>query len=379
LARRGEQVFYYATEPFREKIERAGATFRCYGAHELFERNLASGGMLGGMAGLIATTQEMMPGLLEQLRSDRPDYLLSEAHAVWGNLTAQVLGVPTATLCAMFAINESLIQSPELMGHLYGAAPREAVFDGLLGLSRYFVTSRELSKRHGVRCPGIVDYLGNRQALNVVFTSREFQIGGGVFDDSYQFVGPSIDERRDPAGLPLDELGHQPLIYISMGTMYNDEAGLYRASYEAFGGADFRVVLAVGHRVDRSKLPEPPPNFLVREYVSQLAVLELADLFITHGGINSAHEAMLQGVPMVVLPQAADHHVVAQQVEAVGAGIVLDRSKVTARGLRELTGRVLRDPAYRDRSKRMGESLRGAGGYRRAADEILAFKQRCGI
>src|SRR5262245_7069706 len=89
LRHRGERLVYYATEPFRKRIEGAGAEFRPYGAHELFERSLGAAGMLGGMEGLIETTAEIVPGLLDQLRQLQPDYLLVEAHAVWGNLLSQ--------------------------------------------------------------------------------------------------------------------------------------------------------------------------------------------------------------------------------------------------------------------------------------------------
>ena len=82
---------------------------------------------------------------------------------------------------------------------------------------------------------------------------------------------------------------------------------------------------------------------------------------------------MLEGVPLVVLPVAADHHVVAARVAEVGAGLVLERSRVTPAGLRELAARVLGDPAFADRSRAMGETLRAAGGAPRAAAEIEAF------
>jgi MGT family glycosyltransferase len=104
--------------------------------------------------------------------------------------------------------------------------------------------------------------------------------------------------------------------------------------------------------------------------VPQMDVLRCASLFVTHGGINSAHEAMLCGVPMIVLPKAADHFVVAERVAAVGAGLVLHRGEASSARLVELSERVLADPAYRERSAAMGQSLRDAGGAVRAADEI---------
>jgi MGT family glycosyltransferase len=373
LVRRGEEVSYYATEPFRAKVEAVGAAFRSYGAHDLFERNLASGGMLGGMAGLIETTEVILPELLASVRAEAPDYLLVEAHAVWGNVIAQILGVPVATICSMFAINEGLIAPHELLGHLYGGAPRALAFDGLIGFSRYYEIARRLNQHYDVDVPGIVDYLGNRQALNIVCTSRDFQIGGERFDESYVFAGPSLSSFVGSSSATDDDrkwTTERPLIYVSMGTMYNDEAALYRACFEAFGAQPYQVVMAVGHRIDRGLLPEPPANVLVREYVPQMDVLRCASLFVTHGGINSAHEAMLCGVPMIVLPKAADHFVVAERVAAVGAGLVLHRGEASSARLVELTGRVLADPAYRERSAAMGQSLRMAGGAVRAADEI---------
>jgi MGT family glycosyltransferase len=378
LVRRGEEVSYYATEPFRAKVEAAGAAFRSYGPHDLFERNLASGGMLGGMAGLIETTEAIFPELLASVRAEAPDYLLVEAHAVWGNLIAQILGVPVATICSMFAVNEDLIAPHELLGHLYGAAPRALAFDGLMGFSRYFEIARRLRQHYDVDVPGLVDYLGNRQALNIVCTSRDFQIGGERFDGSYVFTGPSLSSFvGSPSAADSDRqwTTDSPLIYVSMGTMYNDEASLYRACFEAFGGRPYQVVMAVGHRIDRTVLPEPPANVLVRDYVPQMDVLRCANLFVTHGGINSAHEAMLCGVPMIVLPKAADHFVVAERVAAVGAGLVLHRGEATAARLVELTDRVLADPTYRERSAAMGHSLRAAGGAARAADEIQRHAQ----
>jgi UDP:flavonoid glycosyltransferase YjiC (YdhE family) len=82
---------------------------------------------------------------------------------------------------------------------------------------------------------------------------------------------------------------------------------------------------------------------------------------------------------MVACPQTADHYVVAGQVEAVGAGIVLDRSQATAESLREAACRVLAEPQFRLRSARMGDLLRAAGGPVRAAEEVLEFRRRAGV
>jgi MGT family glycosyltransferase len=377
LVRRGERVAYFATDPFRAKIEQTGAVFRSLGDHSLFERNLARGGILGGMSGLIASAEAMLPSLLKQVECEAPDYLLVEAHALWGNLLAQILSLPTITLCSMFAMNKRLISVDRLAAHLYASA--ESACEGLVELNHYFAIARRVDRRYGTRSPGVIDYLGNPQEMNIVFTSREFQIGAETFDGSYRFVGPTSGIRVEGGDAASDfdlSVLSAPVILIAMGTMYNEEIALYKECFEAFCESPYQIVMAIGHRVDASELGIIPSNVFVHRYVPQLDVLSRSALFITHGGINSAHEAMLCGVPMVVLPAAADHFVVAGQVEAVGAGVMLHRSRATADSLRAHAGHVLQESSFRERSAKMGESLRAAGGASRATDEILNFIQR---
>ena len=56
-------------------------------------------------------------------------------------------------------------------------------------------------------------------------------------------------------------------------------------------------------------------------YVPSRAVLSHAALHITHGGANSVHESLAAGVPMVCLPQGDDHHLWAERVRVLGAGV----------------------------------------------------------
>lgn len=385
LIRRGEEVVYYATDLFRTKIEATGALYRSYGSQEIFERKLAYGGMLGGMAGLIEAAEEILPDVLAQVRADQPDYLLLEAHSLTGNLVQQIIDRPAMTLCSMFAFNEQLIPPPQLVRFLYGQAPAPAVLDGLLGLNHYIEVAQRISHRYGVLCPNMIGYLSNRQPLNIVFTSRYFQIGGDrAFDDSYKFVGPSVTPSvttptATSTDFPWAALGDQPLIYISMGTMYNAEAEFYHTCFAAFADSPCQVVLSIGQRIAEDQLRQAPANFIVRRHVPQLEILQRAALFITHGGMNSANEGILYHVPMIVLPQQADHYVVAQRVGELGAGVVLDRSQATVERLKQLATQVISEPSYKQQCVKIAQGLREAGGYQRATDEILAYKAKIGL
>jgi UDP-N-acetylglucosamine:LPS N-acetylglucosamine transferase len=84
---------------------------------------------------------------------------------------------------------------------------------------------------------------------------------------------------------------------------------------------DYCVVLSIGTNRDISSMNNIPQNFHIANHVPQLAILQLADVFITHVGNNSLHEAFFWGCPMLCIPVFGDQHPNAASVEQMGAGI----------------------------------------------------------
>jgi UDP:flavonoid glycosyltransferase YjiC (YdhE family) len=66
----------------------------------------------------------------------------------------------------------------------------------------------------------------------------------------------------------------------------------YQMCFDAFAQTEWQVVLSFGTRIDPAALKEPPANFLIAPHVPQLEVLSRADLFISHGGMNSTMESL---------------------------------------------------------------------------------------
>jgi UDP:flavonoid glycosyltransferase YjiC (YdhE family) len=89
--------------------------------------------------------------------------------------------------------------------------------------------------------------------------------------------------------------------------------------------------------------------------------------------MNSVSEALYYGVPLIVIPQAGDQTWVARRVAQLGAGKLLHRSKIQAHALRHLADEIISNSSFKRASANIGESLRQAGGYVCAADEIEQF------
>jgi len=137
---------------------------------------------------------------------------------------------------------------------------------------------------------------------------------------------------------------------------------------------DVKIIMSIGKNIDVNTFKSIPSNFVVRNYVSQLEILKQADVFITHGGMNSTNEGLYYDVPLILAPQFADRPFVAKRVAELGAGIIIEKDKVTPEILKQSVVKILSDNNFRINSEKIGKSLREAGGYKKAIDEILNLK-----
>jgi MGT family glycosyltransferase len=374
LVRRGHDVTYYNTEELRQKVLATGAQFRPYVDIEelryLDDRVtpiLAENALM-----LLHIAEELLPWIMADLRAEQPDVILHDSLAGWGKQAAEALNTPAASLLTTFAINPRVMMSMPLKSMI------RTMRDVALRMPRYTQIARKLRHSVGVRSYGLAGALMNTNALNIVFTSREFQPAGSTFNSSYKFVGPSMADRADDPDFPFEQLNTKPLIYISLGTINNRNIEFYRACLSSFTDHPGQFVMSVGQRVDLKSLEPIPANFLVRNLVPQLEVLQRADLFITHGGMNSVHEGLWYGVPLVVIPQQVEQFIVAAQVVKHGAGVILNQpgAAIDPRELyRTIEHVVNRLPDYKAAAEQLGESFHEAGGYLRAVDELVAFAE----
>lgn len=385
LVRRGEEVIYYALEEFEPAIIRTGASFRSYGEkfpihpsrldQKLFESTF------GTVYTLLEASQFVLDNLLEEIKAHQPDYLVHDAFIPWGTYLTRILKVPSISSISNIAMDRKVTSTVPSV--TFGT-----LRDLFLTERNYVKRSQELltnlSERYPVRKPQnpfeLFGVFQNYEELNLVYTSRMFQPFADNFDpQNFKFVGPSLLPRPEAPVFPFEALTGKPLIYISLGTIYNARPEFYRACFKAFGATAWQVVMAVGSQVSKELLGQAPGNFIIREVVPQLEVLKRASLFITHGGMNSVSEALYNNVPMVVLPQSADQPWIGKRVAELGAGQMLLKRKVSPSHLRQAAEKVLSQPSYVQAATLIGNSLRLAGGYQKAVDEIEAYKQKQGI
>ena len=165
------------------------------------------------------------------------------------------------------------------------------------------------------------------------------------------------------------------MVYISIGTILKGGENFFRACLEAFEKEKVTVVLSVGN-FDISRLKHIPENFVIRNRVPQITVLKQASLFITHGGMNSVSEAMVHGVPMLVIPFVSDQPVNARQVEKLGLGKVLEYKTITAKALRDAAFAVMEDRQIQENLRKIQDEIANAPGNRGAVKIVEAYGEK---
>ncbi|GAA0510197.1 hypothetical protein A8924_4857 [Saccharopolyspora erythraea NRRL 2338] len=376
LTSRGVEVAYYTSDEFRSAVEDTGCEFRAYPAGALGSADIAKATRTGGpvrvVARILKATETLLPFLLSETKSERPDAIVFDSNAIWGRMAAASLGLPMISLMTTIMVGGkdfSTLTAREWLHFLREALP---------GVPAARSAKRRVVQRFGKQPYPPAPSLPMRGDLTIFPVPSWMQSPNARLDEHCRFVGPTIsaesrDHRLDPELAAFVD-GPEPLTLVSLGTLHTGSEAFFRACFEAQAALPTRVVLTVGSHTDPAKLGPPPSNTLIRTSVPQLDVLRRADVFVTHGGMNSALEGLACGVPLVVVPQQSEQLVIGRAVADRGAGVVLRHNlsnrPVPAAELRAAVDRALTDSSLRAAAREAGASFGEEGGAVAAADAI---------
>ena len=357
LTQAGHQVFYFSFEMFREKIEAAGARFIGCDGYDFEMEAKENADRVGkdkvfATELLVSSTLALDDMTTKMVGEIKPDIVVSDSVAFWGKLVAMKHGLPYVSSTTTFAFNR------------YSA---KYMSEGPWDIARMLFAMPKINKQikrlrdKGYPVKGLLDIVQNDNDTNtIVYTSEYFQPCAETFSGRYHFIGPSIREIKEPY-----EKTAEKTVYISMGTV-NQNREFYRNCIRALGRTDWQVIISMGTNTEHFE--DLPDNIQVHESVDQMAVLDIADAFITHCGMNSASEGLYFKVPLVLFPQTPEQGAVAKRVEELGAGLMLE--SISEEDIFSAVEKALLDPAYRNGAEKVSDSFHRCGG-REEAREFL--------
>jgi len=362
LVSRGHQVWYYSYNAMREKIESAGASFISCDDYDMEQKLKAKDSARMGKdlafstKILVDTTLALDDKVCREMAELKPDCIVADSMALWGKAVARKLGIPFVSSTTTFAFNQ---HSAKIM--------KQGIGDLVKMLLAMPKTTKQIKRLQSKGYPvkNILDIIGNDDNTHtIVYTSPQFQPCSETFSDKYAFVGPSIR----PATHRIEKERNK-LIYISMGTVNNDMMPFYKTCISALANTDYQVIMSVGNLVTIEEFGELPENISVFSHVDQIAVLQQADVFVSHCGMNSVSESLYFAVPLIMLPQTSEQSGVAERVYELGAGIKLDKSDASS--LLNAISKLFTESSYTQNAAAISEGFKRCSGAKGAADKIL--------
>jgi demethyllactenocin mycarosyltransferase len=378
LVARGHRVTYALPSVLTQRVAAAGAravgyqtTLGDFGgpvaANDDPER-YTSESLARVLRALLNETVASLPPLARAFADDRPDVVVHDAPSSWaGRLLARRWRVPAMRSRPVFAANEHW--SLEAGYTDFTADPDlRTVVTGVDRLLRRLAV--DLSVEEFFR--------DDEDEPTLVYLPRAFQFAGDTFGGRTHFVGPCVATRgftgagtgatgwRPPAG-------DQPVLLISLGTVYNRQPDLFRTIFAAIADLPVHGVVALGAGVERAGFGAVPGNVEIHAMVPQLDVLRHARLCVSHAGMTTTMESLAFGVPVLAIPQMAEHHATADRIVELGLGRRLTRAEANEESIRAAMSTLLTDDGTRQRAAAMRAEIEAAGGGPAAADAIEAL------
>lgn len=367
LAERNVRVSYFTSENFRAMVEAVGADFYPV-TTVLTNQGKADKDVAKNMDAeiplrFLSEGAAAVDQILARLENDRPDVIVTDTLAIAGRLAASALKVPFVQMYTSYASNDHFNVADNL--------PQVPDTDPARVEARRLAV--ELTRKYGVEHLDIRKIFGgSRCDLNIVTIQKDFQPAGETFDDTFIFAGAQISPRIGAEWTP--PANDNPLIYSSLGTIFNNWPEFYIMLGEAVRGLPVNVIASIGSNIRREDLGDLPENMQVQPFLPQLEVLQRTKLFLTHAGIASVMEAVYFGVPMLAMPQMGEQVLTALRMQELGLGeAILDKSQVTPELLRASILRMLEDSALYHRVSTMRDKMLNADNCVTAAERIIDY------
>ena len=298
-----------------------------------------------------------------EVESTGATLVIHDGFAVIGRLVATLLGLPRVNVYA---------------GH---NPDPQAFIEGLRKDPRVS-TSRQcheavkvLRERYGVADASPFSYVSSRSTeLNLYCEPPEF-----LGEDERRglepvaFFGSLADVAGKTAGgIHFEGAGAETIkIYVSFGTVvwryYAGQALEALTTLASVFGKrnDVRAIISLGgaERGEGVKELLTRPNVVVKDYVDQESVLAEADVFVTHHGLNSTHEAIGHGAFMLSYPFFWDQPGLARKCQAIGVALPLSKDLRGPFGEDDVVSALA---AWRSDGERIQQALSRAQEWERA-------------
>ncbi|HRE48110.1 MAG TPA: glycosyltransferase [Aggregatilineales bacterium] len=212
--------------------------------------------------------------------------------------------------------------------------------------------------------------------LHLTYFSPSWYQGDPPFLPQTEHVGGIVTAPRSPApewlsALPPDA----PLALITLGSVFTGDLGFFAWSAQAAARLGMIPLVVIGRlpitAEDKAKLKAAlPPGTRLLRWVDYDQVFPRLQVIIHHGGMGTTHRAVIQGLPQVVVPHAADQRGQARRIAQAKVGLNLSAHDVRRGQLLPAIRAVTTDRKVAENARALAAEFASLGGVDRAAERI---------
>jgi UDP:flavonoid glycosyltransferase YjiC (YdhE family) len=260
----------------------------------------------------------------------QPSLVIHDTFAVIGRLVATLLGIPRVNVCAGHNMN------PARFLELLQKDPRVKLSPKCLH------AVKELRESYNMADASPFSYVSSLSPyLNIYCEPPEFldEVERKAFEPVafYGSLPPSEEIQSNNQGNRMYfgvDSGDCLKVYVSFGTViWRSFTNPALRALTTLAGTfnhmeDIKAFISLGMaRIGNEAFAAlVGPNVSVQTYVDQWRMLQEVDVFFTHQGMNSTHEAIFHRVPMVSYPFFSDQPALAEKCQQFGLAIPLTDS-----------------------------------------------------
>ncbi|MFG1478662.1 glycosyltransferase [Xanthobacter sp. V4C-4] len=392
LGRRGHRVTFLHMADAAGLVEGRGAGFAAVGrashppgALAAYLRRLARPNGLFGLVATLRATAALtdmlcreLPGALAAIGAEA---VIADQTEAAGGLVARHLGLPFVSTATALPLDREIGVPPPFVPWPYDGSERGRVRNrgGYQVTDLLMTPMRRVLARHGAAF-GLDPDLdqGFSPLLTVAQMPRGLDFPRAALPAHFHYGSPWRDDEA-PSAFSAGDAGWtppaddgRPLVFCSLGTLQGARGDVFVKVAAAAGRLGARLVIAHGGLLAPAQVARLRPLADVHAFVPQRAVLRRCAAAVVHCGMNTALDALAEGVPLVALPIAFEQPATAARLARAGVAEVVPAGRASARRLAGALDRVLRQPAHRAAARRLAAEMATGGGVAMAAERIVA-------
>jgi UDP:flavonoid glycosyltransferase YjiC (YdhE family) len=160
----------------------------------------------------------------------------------------------------------------------------------------------------------------------------------------------------------VSEMAGRPTVYATLGTAYNRTPGLLQMILVGLRDEPIAAIVTLGPGLIADDFGEQPRHIRLEHYLPQSLIFPYCDLVVCHGGFSTMMTALGFGVPLVMIPIAADQADNARRCHELGVALAISPEERTVGTIQAAIRAMLGNTSFRFAATRLRDEIRAMPG-----------------